>query len=538
MKRKLLSICTFAVTLLFVLTSCGTSQQTADTATGTSNTSESTTPLSTEPITLTFFDKNTSDAFDNPVAKKITEKTGINIEIQQPTGNPEEKLSLMLTSGDLPDVVLMDRRSDTVKKYIAAGALVQLNDLLDKFGPDITKMYGDVLTKSRYTDGKNYYLNNWYGIDPDPDRGINMRMDLLKELGYGEKAAKGDYFTQDEFIKILTDFKEKYSTAGKPAIPFTINGEYMETVMSTFRGMYGMKTYYEDGDKILLSVRDPHYLEMVKFINQLYLKGLLDKEWAVNKEDIFKQKLSSGQVLASNGGLPSDVNGIFLEDEGKDTNKQFYMFKVVAPGIDPSKTTFSPRSSLGWDAIGITVKNKHPEETIKLFNYLASEEGQYLLMWGVEGVHWDMVNGKHTPRPEIIPGFKDNWAEYSKSTGIRKWSWFIKNGYGSDGTPYDLVTKYDVDKITQHARISMANSTWDTAPYDNIGPAGGTQEALIEQKLKDIMDSGFSKMVYAKSSAEVDAEYQKMLGELAANKANVVEDLYTKNYKAQLALWK
>ncbi len=538
MKRKLLSICTFAVTLLFVLTSCGTSQQTADTATGTSNTAESTAPVSTEPITLTFFDKNTSDAFDNPVAKKITEKTGINIEIQQPTGNPEEKLSLMLTSGDLPDVVLMDRRSDTVKKYIAAGALVQLNDLIDKFGPDITKMYGDVLTKSRYTDGKNYYLNNWYGIDPDPDRGINMRMDLLEELGYGEKAAKGDYFTQDEFIKILTDFKEKYSTAGKPAIPFTINGEYMETVMSTFRGMYGMKTYYEDGDKILLSVRDPHYLEMVKFINQLYLKGLLDKEWAVNKEDIFKQKLSSGQVLASNGGLPSDVNGIFLEDEGKDTNKQFYMFKVVAPGIDPSKTTFSPRSSLGWDAIGITVKNKHPEETIKLFNYLASEEGQYLLMWGVEGVHWDMVSGKHTPRPEIIPGFKDNWAEYSKSTGIRKWSWFIKNGYGSDGTPYDLVTKYDVDKITQHARISMANSTWDTAPYDNIGPAGGTQEALIEQKLKDIMDSGFSKMVYAKSSAEVDTEYQKMLGELAANKANVVEDLYTKNYKAQLALWK
>ncbi len=530
MKRKLLSICTLAVTLVFILTSCGKAPQTADTT-------QSTASGSTEPITLTFFDKNTSDSFGNPVAKKITEKTGINIEILQPTGNPEEKLSLMLTSGDLPDVVLMDRRSDTVNKYIAAGALVQLNDLIDKFGPDITKMYGDVLTKSRYTDGKNYYLNNWYGIDPDPDRGINMRMDLLEKLGYGEKAAKGDYFTQDEFIKILTAFKEKYSTADKPAIPFTINGEYMETVMSTFRGMYGMKTYYEDGGKILLSVRDPHYLEMVKFINQLYLNGLLDKEWAVNKDDIFKQKLSSGQVIACNGGLPSDVNGIFLEDEGKDTNKQFYMFKVVAPGIDPDKTTFSPRSSLGWDAIGITAKNQHPEETMKLFNYLSSEEGQYLLMWGLEGDHWNMVDGKHQPKPEVLSGFKDNWAEFSKSTGIRKWTWFIKNGYGSDGTPYD-VTKYDVDKITQQARISMANSTWDTAPYDNIGPAGGTPEALIEQKLKDIMDSGFSKMVYAKSSAEVDAEYKKMLDGLAANKANIVEDIYTKNYQAQLALWK
>ena len=67
-----------------------------------------------EVITLTFFDKNTGDAFDNPVAQAITEKTGIKIEVQQPTGNPEEKLNLMLASGDLPDIVLMDRRSDIV----------------------------------------------------------------------------------------------------------------------------------------------------------------------------------------------------------------------------------------------------------------------------------------------------------------------------------------------------------------------------------------------------------------------------------------
>lgn len=537
MKRKLLSICMAMLILLSVLTSCspaaktGTKEPAPTKAAG-----EPAAP--SEPITLTFFDKNTGDAFNNPVALKIIEETGISIEIQQPTGNPEEKLSLMLTSGDLPDVVLMDRRSDIVKKYIAAGALIPLNDLIDQYGADITEMYGDVLNKSRYIDGKNYFLNNWYGVDPDPDRGINMRMDLLEELGYGEKAARGEYFTQDEFVEILRDYKEKYSSAEQPVIPFTVNGELMETVMSTFRGMYGMKTYYEDGNKIYLQVRDPLYLEMVKFINRLYLEGLLDKEWAVNKEDIYKQKLSSGLVLASNGGIPSDINNIFAEDNGEDTNKQFYMFKVIAPGVDPNKATFSPRSSLGWDAIGITAKNEHPVETIKLFNYLASEEGQYLLMWGEEGLHWDMVDGKHQPKPEVIPGFRNDWGEYSKSTGIRKWTWFIKNGYGSDGTPLDLVAKYDVDKITQHARTSMANSVWDTAPYDNLGPLGGTQEALMEQKLKDIMDAGFSKMVYAKSEAEVEEEYNNMLEELTANNAGVVEEIYTANYQAQMELWK
>ena len=51
----------------------------------------------------------------------------------------------MLASGDLPDIVLMDRRSDIVNKYIAAGALVPLNDLIDQYGADIQEMSGDCL---------------------------------------------------------------------------------------------------------------------------------------------------------------------------------------------------------------------------------------------------------------------------------------------------------------------------------------------------------------------------------------------------------
>ena len=473
-----------------------------------------------EVITLTFFDKNTGDAFDNPVAQAITEKTGIKIEVQQPTGNPEEKLNLMLASGDLPDIVLMDRRSDIVNKYIAAGALVPLNDLIDQYGADIQEMYGDILNKSRYEDGKNYYLNNWYGLDPDPDRAFCIRMDVLKELGYGEKAEKGEAFTQDEFRDILSRFKETYKDAdGQPAIPLTSNADYMPSVLSTFKAMYGMKNYYEKDGKLFFDVRDPDYLEMVKYMNGLYRDGLLDKEWAVNKEQIFTQKAGSGRVAAT-VGLSSDGNRLLKEDNGEDTDKQFYMFKVVADGVDPDKTTFSPRSSLGWDAIGITVKNEHPVETIKFMNFLASEEGQYLLMWGIEGKDWDMEDGKHVPRPETLQGFKDDWNTFAKETGIRKWTWFIKNGYGSDGTPYDLATKYERDAVSTHALTSMANSTWDTAPYDYIGPAAGTPEALSEQKIKDIIDTAFTNMVYADSEEQVVSLYDAMISEIDANQAS------------------
>lgn len=492
---------------------------------------------SDEVITLTFFDKNTGDAFDNPVAQAITEKTGIRIQVQQPTGNPDEKLNLMLIGEDLPDIVLMDRRSEIINKYIEAGALIPLNDLIEQYGPDIQEMYGDTLNKSRYEDGQNYYLNNWYGIDPDPERAFCIRMDVLEELGYGKRAAAGDYFTQEEFRDILTRFRDNFTDAdGQAAIPLTTNADYFSAIVSTFKAMYGMKDYYEKDGQLFFGVRDPHYLEMIKYANGLYRDGLLDNEWAVNKAQIFNQKAGSGRVAATIT-LASDANKV-LKENGGDKDQQFYMFKVVAEGIDPDQTTFSPRSSLGWDAIGITVKNQHPVETMQFMNFLASEEGQYLLMWGVEGVHWDMKDGKHVPRPEVLEGFANDWGGYSRETGIRKWTWFINNGYGSDGTPYDLVTKYEKDAVSTHAMISMANSNWDTAPYDDIGPTAGTPEALAEQKITDIIDTAFTNMIYAESEEAAEALYHAMIQEIDSNQAAAVEAIYTEKYNQHLELWK
>ena len=542
MTRKIKKVSLVALAaLLLVMTACsgGGKNEPAASGSGSVQPSDSGAEKPKEPITLTFFDKNTGDQFNNPVAQEITKRTGITFQIQQPTGNPEEKLNLMLTSNDLPDIVLMDRRSDIVNKYIAAGALIPLDDLIKEYGSNITAMYGDVLNKSRYKDGKNYYLNNWYGMDPDPNWSINMRMDVLKEFGYGEKAEKGESFTQEEFVDLLRKFKEKYPAVnGKDSIPFTLNADHMPTIIGTVKGMYGMKSYYEVDGKLELDVRHPRYLEMIKFINGLQTEGLLDKEWAVNKTQIYDQKTTSGRVFATGGGLPTEANRLLREQFGEDTDKQFYAFKVVADGVDPSQTTFGPRSSLGWDAIGITVSNKHPVETIKMMDFLVSEEGQYLLQWGIEGTHWDMKDGKHTPRPEVLQGFKDNWNEYSKATGIRKWTWFIKNGNGTDGTPYDLAAKYDRDPISAHAVISMKGSTWDASIYDNLGPLGGTPDALVEQKVKDITDKGFTSMVYAESAAEAENAYNKTIANLQANKAEKIEEIYSKNYAERVALWK
>ncbi|RXZ79356.1 extracellular solute-binding protein [Paenibacillaceae bacterium] len=497
-----------------------------------------------KPFTIKFFDQNTGDKFNNPVAQVITERTGVTVEIQQPTGNPSEKLNLMLASNDLPDVILTGRGSDIVDKYIAAGAFIPLDDLIEEHGPNIKKMYGEMLNKIRHSDGKNYYLSNWYGLDADPVFGFMMRKDVLKELGAVAKADNGEPFSAEEFKDLLVAFKAKYPTIdGKPSVPLTMNGENMGAVMGTFKGMYGMKSYYKtDNDELKLDVRDPRYLDMVKYMNNLFTEGLVDTEWAINKNQLFEQKTSSGTVFASVGAYWDfgNANNLLKEAAADPANKeesQFYSYKVVGPGIDPSQTTFGPRSSLGWDAIAITRANSDPVRTIKFIDFLASEEGQYLLMWGVEGKHWDMVDGKRVPKPETMEGLQADWTEFTKNEGVRKWTWFIKNGMGSDGSPYDMATKYERDPVSALALKNLEDSVWDTSPYDNLGPDGGTPEALIQQKVKDLMDNHFPKMVMAGSEAEVEQVYNTLVSELDKAGADKLEQIYTANYKERLSLW-
>ncbi|MCL6456462.1 MAG: ABC transporter substrate-binding protein [Gorillibacterium sp.] len=527
-----------AVTVvLTMLAGCGTKEKPAAVVSGTDSAD------SKSPITLTWFDKNTGDPFTNPVAKAIIEKTGVTVEVQQPTGNAVEKLNLMLASNDLPDVVMLDRGSDIMNKYIATGAVIPLNDLIDQYGPNIKAMYGDTLKRTRSDDGKNYYLANWYGLEQYPVFGFMMRMDIMKELGVGEKVSNGEPFTAQEFEDLLLKFKEKYPTIeGKPSIPMTLNGENIGGVSGTFKGMFGMMPYYEVNDELKKDIRDPRYLEMVKFMNSLYHKGLLDKEWATIKTKQFEQKLAAGNVFATvealwNVGTSNTLLKAEAKDQATKDERQFYQYKVLAPGVEADQTTYGPKSSLGWDGVAISKTNSDPVRTIKMLDFLASEEGQYLLMWGVEGKDWDIKDGKHVPRQEVLDAFTKNWNEAAKSTGIRKWTWAIKNGPGADGTPYDLIGRYATDPTTDLAIKNLADTSFDTAPYDNLGPAGGTAEAIMETKVTETINKYFLKMALAPSEAQVTELYNQMMKEVDAAGLPKLEKIYNENYKKRMALW-
>ncbi|MBR1440221.1 MAG: ABC transporter substrate-binding protein, partial [Lachnospiraceae bacterium] len=55
----------------------------------------------------------------------------------------------------------------------------------------------------------------------------------------------------------------------------------------------------------------------------------------------------------------------------------------------------------GYGCWAISSEAEHPEEIFKLFDYLATEEGQLLCQYGVEGLSYNMVDGKPVLTEEV-----------------------------------------------------------------------------------------------------------------------------------------
>ena len=514
-----------------------TGTQSGETTAGTQEQQAASTDGEVKTITI-FNSGGTVPEFKDPVASQIQEKTGFKMEYVDGAGAVEEKLNLMLSGQTYPDIVCLDSASPVRKAYEEAGALIGLKDLIEQYGPDIKEMYGDLLIRFESEDGEIYGLGDWYDLDPDPNVMVMIKYDLLKEVVGQERADNHEQpFTQDEFIQLLHDFKEKFPTIdGVESIPFSIEGKGWDVSMCL--GMFGIVEYYTGNDKIEHKVRDPQFKEMVQMLNQLYREGLLDKDWVTLDWNQLEEKITKGYTFCTvdSNWIATRPNQSLRVQGGEDAD--FRSYKVVGNGVTADETTYNSRNTLGWGDWCITKNCKDPVAAMQFCNFMASEEGQYLTLWGVEGEHWDYVDGKHQPRQEVLDSYRADEVACSRETGIRRYRMFVKNGTGKDGTPYDLVTKWEPTSDWQYAYQASADTDlYDNSYYAGLEPAGSTPEGLIAQKVADIYDEYVPKMVNAASQEDCVAQYDAMISSMETAGLVKLEEVMTKNYLAKMERW-
>lgn len=91
----------------------------------------------------------------NKTYKWMKERFNVEFEWDILVGDLDQKIGVMIASGDYPDLLHISS-----PKFIEAGAVIPLEDLIEAHGPNLKKAYGHVWDHLKEEDGHIYCLPN------------------------------------------------------------------------------------------------------------------------------------------------------------------------------------------------------------------------------------------------------------------------------------------------------------------------------------------------------------------------------------------
>ena len=341
---------------------------------------------------------------DNKTYKWIEEKFGVTFNWDILVGDKDQKIGLLISSGDLPDLVEVDS-----EKFQGAGCLRDLKPLLEKYAPNLVKHYSTAWKQMIDQDSEKdangnitvehiYSLPNYGVYDGTPsDTYYNgnawwIQKAVLKEFGY--PVIK----TIDEYFDLIEAYYKKYPTIdGMPTIPFNIitydweafdlwnPPQFLSGNPNDGNGHVilenGKYTYYD-------IFTDKFAKQWFKLANGYFQRGLIDPASFTDNRDQYYAKISQGRVLGmfiQGWQFMGDNAENALWSAGKDERTYAPLAITFDESIRPHYRDRSlPNLQRGY---GITVKCPE-DKAIKILQFMdamIAEENQKVLYWGFEG---------------------------------------------------------------------------------------------------------------------------------------------------------
>ena len=146
MKRKVVSLMLVSAMVAGMLAGCGSDSGSSKGGSSTETVSAAEASSSGEtaddaddksPITFEYFNADGKNGnWDNPVAKAITEATGVTLDVSYPVasqGDAKEDIALMIANDEYPDMIYA---KGSATDLYQAGALIDMTDLIEKYGPN------------------------------------------------------------------------------------------------------------------------------------------------------------------------------------------------------------------------------------------------------------------------------------------------------------------------------------------------------------------------------------------------------------------
>ena len=331
---------------------------------------------------------------DNEIQAEIAKKTGVKVKETWLTGQTaEEAVGTLIAGGEYPDFI---DGGDGMKQLYDAGALVALDDYIDKY-PNIKNFYTEQeWDKLRQDDGHIYWIQQFGNIKGEEKATTHNDEAFWIQTRVLEWANYPKIRTMDQYFDLIESYYEANPTMedGTKNIPCTIlcdDWRYfcLENAPEFLDGYPNDGSCIVDPEtkKIIDYNTTPTAKAYFKKLNEEYQKGIVDPESFTQKYDEYIAKLSTGRVL---GMIDQWWDFAYT---ARDALKQQGLDKKGCDYV-PLPITINENVESKWhcsggvlnvaSGLGITTSCKDVDGALQFINDLLGEEIHNLRFWGIK----------------------------------------------------------------------------------------------------------------------------------------------------------
>lgn len=467
---------------------------------------------------------------DCAVLQEIFDKTNVHLELQPvPASDYGTKSSMYLATNNMPDAMVVG--TGEIKDYARTGMFLNLSEYeehMPNYLAALNTLSRQMDAKSLYLDGDLYSFARLEKFRIGTATTPLIRTDLLEEQGLEMPT------TWDEFYDVMLKIKEKHPDMyamssrkgtnyllGQLAFPMGSGG------FEEFKVDNGM--YYEpDQDKYLYGPIQDDFKMVVEFVHNMYKDGLLDPDYAVMTQEICWEKLSNGNLFAyyDNDTFAARTFNPALQEINPNAR-----FEIIPPMENPEGDTRSLRYQQDWLGFNIVISSKvdRPEDVVKFFDWMYSDEGVMVTNFGVEGETYEMVDGEPTIDPDLMARHKDAddviSAIYSEiGAGSNNFTLYVDESWFKQ-TSDPIMVEYGelIDQWTEEGKMMhVRNSLQLLYTEDDVD-----RLKTLEANVITLFNQEIDKFITGQRSLD---EWDAFADELAAQGATEIEEIYNRAY--------
>ena len=341
--------------------------------------------------------------------KEMAKLTNITMKfVHPPVGQETEQFNLMISSGQFPDIIEWGwlNYPGGPEKAISDGAIIPLNDVIDKYAPNLKKILEDNPEARRQvmTDTGTIYnfpflrlSDSWRIIF-----GFQIRESWLKKSGLSMPQS------MDDWEKMLVAFKRNDMNGnGDPNDEIPVSGRagmrwcddlFMWHGVSLFEGFPQWRWHADQGKLISDQVSDEMF-EAIKDIRFLYQEGLMDPVFVVQTGEDWQKQIRANKI-GHFMHLPIGVENFIPYAIDNPDMGVVYLPPVSIDGKPPRKIM---HQKVTVPTLMINKVARDPERIMKWWDFYRSKEGLFFNSFGIPEVDWtrDSAGNVKILRPEM-----------------------------------------------------------------------------------------------------------------------------------------